>query len=154
VDAALVDRGEWHRRFAWVPQQPYFFPGSLADNVRLAAPNATVGQVRAVLAAVGLADLDPAATLGEGGSGISSGQRRRAAVARALLRAAPIMILDEPTAGLDEASEAAVLAAVRAAARQDGCAVLLVAHRPAALAVADRVVAVAARATSPKPVAA
>ena len=146
VDVASLDRAEWHRRIAWVPQQPYLFPGSIGDNVRLAASDATDAEVSSALAAVGLANLDPGASLGEAGSGVSSGQRRRIGVARALLRAAPILVLDEPTAGLDEASEAVVLNAVRTAAHRDGRTVLLVAHRPAALAVADRVVTVASRA--------
>jgi len=136
---------EWHRHVAWVPQHPFCFPGTVAENVRLAAPDASDGEVRRVLAAVGLTGIDPEAPLGEGGSGVSSGQRRRIGVARALLRGGEVLILDEPTAGLDAASETTVLAAVRAAA-DGGRAVLLVAHRPAALAIADRVVEISARA--------
>ena len=145
VDLAVVDRTEWHRHVAWVPQHPFCFPGTIADNVRLAAPGASDEEVARVLAAVGLGDLDPRAPLGEAGTGISSGQRRRLGVARALLRDSDLLLLDEPTAGLDAASEATVLGAIRDAARQGGRAVLLVAHRPAALAMADRVVGVSAR---------
>ena len=77
--------------------------------------------------------------VGEGGSGLSAGQRRRVAVARALLTQRPVLLLDEPTAGLDADAEAQVLASVRELAG-NGALVLMVAHRPAVLAAADRVV--------------
>jgi ATP-binding cassette subfamily C protein CydCD len=145
VDVADLDREAWHRHVAWVPQHPFCFPGTVAENVRLAAPNASDADLAEALAAVGLAELDPASLIGEGGTGLSSGQRRRLGVARALLRGGDVLILDEPTAGLDAESEALVLAAVRAEARTGNRAVLLVAHRAAALAISDRVVTVAAR---------
>ena len=78
--------------------------------------------------------------IGEGGVGLSSGQRQRVALARAFLRDAPVLLLDEPTARLDPASEAAVADAT--AALVAGRTTLLVAHRPALLALADRVVRV------------
>ena len=134
---AELDGEAWRRNVAWVPQQPFLFAGSVADNVRLAVPDAVDADVAEVLAAVGLADVDPGMLLGERGLGLSSGQRRRLGVARALLRRAPLLLLDEPTAGLDDVAEATVLAAIRGAARS-GAAVLLVAHRPAAAASADR----------------
>jgi ATP-binding cassette subfamily C protein CydCD len=135
-----LEPAAWRSRVAWVAQDPYLFAGTLADNVRLGAPDSPDAAVRAALAAVGLGDVDPAAVLGERGAGLSSGQRRRVAIARAFVRDAPLVLLDEPTAGLDEASEQQVLSAVRDLARTERRAVILVAHRPAALALADRVV--------------
>lgn len=145
VDVAEMNLEAWHRHVAWVPQHPYCFPGTVAENVRLAAPDATDADLRNALAAVGLTELDPTLLIGEGGSGLSSGQRRRLGVARALLRGRDLLMLDEPTAGLDAESEALVLASVRAAALEGNRAVLLVAHRAAALAIADRVVTIEAR---------
>ena len=154
ADRVALDELEpaaWRSRVAWVAQEPYVFAGALADNVRLGAPDAPDAAVRDALAAVGLGDLDPAILLGEHGAGLSSGQRRRVAIARALVRDAPLVLLDEPTAGLDEASEQLVLGAVQHLARTKGRAVILVAHRPAALALADRVVRLQWRADDEEP---
>ena len=141
TDVRALDGDAWRARLAWVPQVPFLFPGSVADNVRLAQPDASDADVAGVLARVGLADIPPERTVGERGRGLSSGQRRRVGIARALLRRAPFLLLDEPTAGLDEAAEAAVLAVLRDAAR-GGAGVLVVAHRPGAVAEADRSVAI------------
>ncbi|MEV0429556.1 thiol reductant ABC exporter subunit CydD [Micromonospora sp. NPDC050495] len=146
VDLAGVDPDDWRRQLAWVPQRAHLFAGSLADNIRLGAPDTP----EPVLArAVTDAALDEVVTalpdglatvLGERGHGLSSGQRQRVALARAFLRDAPLVLLDEPTARLDTASEAVVLAATRRLVA--GRTALLVAHRPALLADADRILRV------------
>ena len=144
VDLADLDQDAWRRQLAWVPQRPYLFAGTVAENIRLGAPDASDAQVReaAGLAnAAGFVEALPAGyatVLGDGGAGLSAGQRQRIALARAFLRDAPILLLDEPTSNLDGDSEAEVLDAVRRLAT--GRTVLLVAHRPALLALADRVV--------------
>ena len=150
ADVATLDAVAWHSRLAWVPQVPYLAPGTVAENVRLGAPDASDADVAAALDAVGMGDLAFDRALGERGSGLSGGQRRRVGVARALVRRSPLLLLDEPTAGLDAESEARVLAAIRAEAGR-GAAVLLVAHRPGAVAGADRTIEVRSAPLEPDP---
>jgi thiol reductant ABC exporter CydD subunit len=144
VGLDTLDPDAWRRRIAWVPQRPYLFAGSLEANVRLGDPHATTDAVTAAVAAAGLTAMVarlPAGLstpLGEGGAGLSAGERQRVALARAFLRDAPLLLLDEPTASLDGGTEAEVVAAVRRLAA--GRTVVLVAHRPALVALADRVV--------------
>nr|WP_322975166.1 thiol reductant ABC exporter subunit CydD [Peterkaempfera bronchialis] len=144
-DLADLDPADWRRQIAWVPQHPYLFAGTVADNVRLGRPEATDADVRSALHAahaLNFTDRLPHGTdtaLGEGGAGLSAGQLRRIALARAFLATdRPLVLLDEPTASLDGESEAAVVDAVRALAADPRRTVLLVAHRPALLAAADR----------------
>ncbi|MFH8608523.1 thiol reductant ABC exporter subunit CydD [Streptomyces sp. NPDC018029] len=144
VDLADVSPERWRERIAWVPQRPHLFAGSIAENVRLARPDADDAQLREALREAGaleFVDALPAGVrtvLGEDGAGLSAGQRQRLALARAFLADRPVVLLDEPTAALDGGTEAEVVEAVRRLAV--GRTVLLVVHRPALLSVADRVV--------------
>ncbi|MFI5756116.1 thiol reductant ABC exporter subunit CydD [Streptomyces sp. NPDC051569] len=151
-----LDLERWRERIAWVPQQPHLFAGTIAENVRLARPDADEAAVRAALRDAGAYDFVAAlpqgvdTELGEDGAGISAGQRQRLALARAFLADRPMLLLDEPTAALDGETEASVVDAVRRLAA--GRTVLLVVHRPALLAVADRVITLPERsAASPEP---
>ncbi|MFF1693659.1 thiol reductant ABC exporter subunit CydD [Streptomyces sp. NPDC058257] len=150
VDLAELAPERWRERIAWVPQRPHLYAGSIAENVRLARPDADDASVRDALEAAGAREFVSAlpsgaeTVLGEDGAGLSAGQRQRLALARAFLADRPVVLLDEPTAALDGETEAGVVEAVRRLAV--GRTVLLVVHRPALLGVADRVVRLAASA--------
>jgi thiol reductant ABC exporter CydD subunit len=144
VDLADLDLDDWRSHIGWVPQRPHLFARSVADNVRLGRPDASDEAIAAALDAAGLTAVvrrlpDGVDTLlGEGGAGLSTGERQRVSLARAFVRDAPLLLLDEPTASLDGETEADVLAAVRHLVR--GRTAVIVAHRPALAALADRVV--------------
>ena len=143
IDLADLDLDEWRRRLAWIPQSPRLFQGTLLDNIRLADPAAPLARVQAAAARAGAAGFVESlpdgylTRVGERGAGLSGGQVQRLALARAFLRDAPLVILDEPTAHLDPASEAAVQAGLADLAR--GRTLLTVAHRLTTVERADRI---------------
>ena len=158
VDLSELDIGDWRRRLAWLPQNPRLFQGTLLDNIRLGltdvgaptAPNATsdadLDAVRDAARRAHAAEfidqlpLGYDTPVGERGAGLSGGQIQRIALARAFLRDARLVILDEATANLDPASEALVQQAVDALARDRG--MLIIAHRLATVRNADRILVI------------
>jgi thiol reductant ABC exporter CydD subunit len=144
ADVAACDLADWRRQLAWVPQQPTLVRGTVADNIRLGAPFASDDSVRSA-AAQAAADRFIEALphgyetiVGDGGRPVSTGERRRIALARAFLCDAPFVILDEPTADLDPDSARMIDDAV--ARLRTGRTMLLIAHRSELVQNADRVV--------------
>ena len=137
-------RGEDLRaRIALVSQHTHLFDASIRENLLLAAPDAPQGRLEQVCETAQIHHVIAALPegydtwVGETGVRVSGGQARRIAIARALLRDAPILLLDEPTEGLDAATERALMDAVRVL--MQGRSTLLITHRPAALADMDEI---------------
>lgn len=138
---------------AWIGQQTMILPGSIADNVALARPTATRSEITGAIRSAGLAEVVarlPAGLdtlLGDGGWGLSTGEARRVAIARAFLRGARLWVLDEPTAHLDVESEALVVAALHAATV--GRTVIVATHSAALASSADLVLGLTERQVHP-----
>ncbi|TML15478.1 MAG: thiol reductant ABC exporter subunit CydD [Actinobacteria bacterium] len=147
LDLADCRADFWREQIAWVPQRPTIFRGTIADNIRLGDRGATERSVRdaAVLAGadrfVQALPLGYETLVGDGGRPLSAGESRRIALARAFVRDAPLVILDEPTADLDRTSAAVVAESVERL--RAGRMVLLIAHRPELVEHADRIVILA-----------
>ena len=144
IDLADIDPGAWRSRLSWAGQGAALQAGSIRDNLALGNDGVDDAALRAALA---WADADAFvdsmdqgwnSALGEGGSGISQGQRQRLSLARALARPSSVLLLDEPTASLDEETERRVLDGIARGAV--GRTVVLVTHRSAPLTIADQVI--------------
>jgi ATP-binding cassette, subfamily B, bacterial len=144
TDLRDLELDSLRRQIALVPQDPWMLDGSIASNIAFGRPSADeaeillAGRIALVDEFAGRLPDGYATPVGEGGVKLSGGQRRRIALARAILRDASVLLLDEPTSGLDAASERAVLRALEQAAC--GRTVVAVSHRLALARDADRVV--------------
>ena len=141
VDVADLDQRAWWGQVAWLSQRPVLVPGTVRDNLELFGP---LPDLDLACRAAGFDDVLAAlpdgldTVIGRGGVGLSLGQRQRLGLARVLGSAAPVLLLDEPTAHLDAACEDRVLRAITARAA-GGATVLVVGHRDPVLAIGDRV---------------
>lgn len=126
--------------FAYVPQGNLLLSGTLRDNIIITNPNATEEQIAEAIRVSAMEDFLPSlpeglqTRLGESGAGLSEGQAQRLAIARAVVSGAPILLLDECTSALDEATERKVLQNLKAL---PGRTYLAVTHRPAAMELCD-----------------
>ena len=148
IDLAQLDQAAWRSQLAWVPQQPFFFSATIRENLLLGRPDADDQAIQQALTAAALTDVIKAlpeglaTRLGDRGAGLSGGELRRLALARVFLRDAGLVVLDEPTAGLDAENEQLVLDAVERLA--DGRTMLIISHREATISRCQQVVVLAA----------
>jgi ATP-binding cassette subfamily C protein CydD len=123
----------WRKKVALVPQRPYLFYGSVLDNIRLARPDATADEIEQAVALAGASGLverlpqDYDTEVGERGVRLSGGEAQRLAIARAFLKDAPVLVMDEPSSSLDPESECLIGIALERLIRDR--TVLVIAHR-------------------------
>jgi len=144
TDQQQFDPADLRRNMAYLEQEARLFHGTLRDNITMAAP---LADDQAILEAARLAGLDKLIgqnpmgfdlMISEGGEGLSGGQKQAVAIARALLKAAPILLFDEPTSSMDHSSEQAVIAGLREFSRNR--TLVLVTHKPTLLNLVDRII--------------
>lgn len=138
-DVTTLDPDAWRSKIAWVPQAPYFTAGTIRENLILGCPDADDSRIMAALEAaiadgfIGKLAYGLDTVLGDRGAGLSGGELKRLALARAYVGKASLIVLDEPTAGLDPENEMLVCKALEKLA--SGRTVLVISHREQTLAV-------------------
>ena len=138
-DVALA---AWRARIGWVQQDPFLVAGTVLDNVRLGAAGASDGDIAEALELVGAEGLIPrlGEVVGERGAGLSRGERRMVTLARAVVRAPDLLLLDEPTAGIDSETQLRIAASFDRIAA--GRTVVTIAHQRVLVDLADRVIGI------------
>jgi len=146
TDLSHIKREALRQHIALMSQQGHIFDASIADNLRLAKPDATEEEMRQVCQLVNLNDfIDDLPKglntwLGSTGTGLSGGQAQRLQIAQLLLRAAKVLILDEPTKGLDRRNEEAMMVNILAHVKQRQQSLLVITHKPLMLEKMDKIV--------------
>jgi len=144
ANLADLDLAAWRAQIAWVPQRPHLFTGTVASNIALGQPEASRAAVERAARLAGAAEFIAAlprgldTELGERAGRLSAGQRQRIALARAFLRDAPLLLLDEPTAHLDAITAGQILGTIETL--MAGRTVVLVTHGPGWAAQADQTI--------------
>jgi len=146
LDVNQIDPADWRKAVGFVGQDARLFYGTLRENVMIGRPDATANELLRVLNLTGLdhvAARHPSGinlTVGEGGEGLSGGQRQLVSLARTLLTRPKVLLMDEPTSAMDSMTENQFLAHLRRAS--EGHTLIVVTHRPSILALVDRIIVV------------
>ena len=146
-DLRDLNRADFRRHMALVPQDPVIFAASARENIRFGRPDASDAQVEAAAKAAAAHDFLTAlpdgydSYVGERGVMLSGGQKQRIAIARAILRDAPVLLLDEATQGLDQRGSASFYQQIETVRQDTGCAVLMISHElHVVMSASDRVI--------------